>query len=70
VPKGDDLDLTGLDISEEQLAKATRIDLAEWERELTSSLEFFDKLGPTVPEPLVLQAKILLARVREGHAKA
>ncbi len=68
VPKDDDLDLTGLDISDEQLAKATRIDLGEWDRELSSSLEFFEKLGATVPEPLVLQAKILLARVKQATA--
>ena len=68
VPKDADLDLTGLDLSEEKLAKATRIDLGEWDRELTSSIEFFEKLGPTVPEPLMLQAKILLARVKQATA--
>ena len=68
VPKDADLDLTGLDLSEEKLAKATRIDLGEWDRELTSSIEFFEKLGPTVPEPRMLQAKILLARVKQATA--
>ncbi len=63
VPKAGDLDLSGLDISSEQVNAATEINLDEWEIELKSHGEFFDSLGTTMPEPLELQRKLLLSRV-------
>ena len=70
VPKAGDLDLSGLDISHEQVDEATHIDLDEWETEIASYGEFFDKLGPAMPRALKLHRDLLLARieaVKGGH---
>ncbi|HEX4341417.1 MAG TPA: phosphoenolpyruvate carboxykinase (GTP) [Polyangiaceae bacterium] len=63
VPKAGDLDLSGLDISSDQVDQATSIDLDEWKQELEGSAEFFEKLGPTMPEVLQLQRKMFLSRI-------
>jgi len=63
VPKAGDLDLSGLDISAEKVDEATHIDPQEWKQELTDEGEFFDMLGPTSPETLQLQRKLLLSRL-------
>jgi phosphoenolpyruvate carboxykinase (GTP) len=70
VPKAGDLDLSGLDISHEQVDDATHIDLEEWEKELASYGEFFDTLGTSMPRALKLHRELLLARieaVKGGH---
>jgi phosphoenolpyruvate carboxykinase (GTP) len=63
VPKAGDLDLSGLDISSEQVDEATSIDLDEWKSELESHEEFFGKLGSTMPEVLQLQRRMFLSRI-------
>jgi phosphoenolpyruvate carboxykinase (GTP) len=65
VPRPGDLDLSGLDISDEQIHEATKIDYREWKQELESQAEFFDKLGDRMPRPLSLWREMLLARVAE-----
>ena len=44
-----------------------KVDLGEWETELESQEEWFDKLGPTLPRPLALQRELLLERVRTAR---
>ncbi len=68
VPQAGDLDLRGLESPRELVERATRIDLGEWERELESQKEWFDKLGRTLPPQLELQRQALLAAVRNGRA--
>ncbi len=63
VPRDTDLDLTGVAVSDEQFAKAMKIDLDEWTEELESQGELFDKLGATLPKELALQREILRAKV-------
>jgi phosphoenolpyruvate carboxykinase (GTP) len=63
VPRPGDLDLSGLDITDEQLEKATAIDFDEWQQELESQKEFFDKIGDTMPKSLLLWREMLLARL-------
>ena len=67
-PKAGDLDLTGVDATAEQVAAATKIDLGEWQEELESQAEWFEKLGKTMPKPLVLQRDLLLERVKAARA--
>jgi len=70
VPKAGDLDLSGLDIAHEKVDEATNIDLDEWEKEILSYGEFFDSLGPAMPNALKLHRDLLLARieaVKGGH---
>jgi phosphoenolpyruvate carboxykinase (GTP) len=67
VPYAGDLDLGGLDLPREDLEQATRIDLGEWEYELESQKEWFDKLGPSLPPQLELQRRMLLESVRNAR---
>jgi phosphoenolpyruvate carboxykinase (GTP) len=66
-PREGDLVLDGIDASRDAVAAATRIDLGEWEEELDSQAEWFERLGPTLPRPLALQREILLERVRAAR---
>jgi len=66
-PRPGDLELSGLDAPREAVAAATRIDLGEWEEELVSQAEWFEKLGRTLPRPLALQRELLLERVRAAR---
>jgi phosphoenolpyruvate carboxykinase (GTP) len=63
VPKAGDLDLSGLDTPMERVNEATHIDLDEWKQELESLGEFFEKIGPTMPEVLRLQRNLMLSRI-------
>ena len=63
VPRPGDLDLSGLDVSDEQLAQATAINFDEWQQELESQKEFFDKIGERMPRSLLLWREMLLARL-------
>ncbi len=67
-PRIGDLDLSGLAATAEQVAAATRIDLGEWQEELESQGEWFEKLGKTLPRPISLQRDMLLERVKRARA--
>ena len=47
----------------EKVNEATHIDLEEWKQELESLGEFFEKIGPTMPEVLALQRRMMLSRI-------
>jgi phosphoenolpyruvate carboxykinase (GTP) len=64
VPRPGDLDLSDLDISEEDVLEATKIDQKEWTTELEAQGEWFDSLGPTVPRAMHLQRELLLSRLK------
>ncbi|HET6339887.1 MAG TPA: phosphoenolpyruvate carboxykinase (GTP) [Polyangiales bacterium] len=64
VPRPGDLDLQDLNISEEDVLEATKIDYEEWSRELESQGEWFDSLGPTLPQALRLQRELLISRLK------
>jgi phosphoenolpyruvate carboxykinase (GTP) len=64
VPRMEDLNLSGLDVKEEAVREAMKVDLGEWEQELESQQEWFDKIGKTLPKPLALQRELLLQEVR------
>ena len=64
VPRATDINLGGLDVPSADIDAAMKIDYAEWETELASEEEWFQKLGPTLPRPLSLQRELLLERVR------
>ena len=64
VPRFQDLNLTDLDVSEDEIRAAMKVDLDEWEAELQSVKDWFDKLGKTLPRAIELQREALLERVR------
>jgi phosphoenolpyruvate carboxykinase (GTP) len=61
IPRQGDVDLSGLDISAERFEIATRVSPKEWMKELESHGEWFESLGPTVPEALRKQRELLMA---------
>ncbi|MFO0625063.1 MAG: phosphoenolpyruvate carboxykinase (GTP) [Polyangiales bacterium] len=63
VPKAGHLDLSGLDVSIDQVNAATAINLDEWRQEFESQGELFEKLSATLPAALGLQRKLLMARI-------
>ncbi len=52
VPEPEELDLSGLAITPEQLNQALAVDRAEWKAEMASTGEFFDRIGRSVPKQL------------------
>ncbi|MEK7466479.1 MAG: phosphoenolpyruvate carboxykinase (GTP) [Planctomycetota bacterium] len=69
VPREGDIDLSGLDIKSEAFKAATAVDLNEWKQELTSTKEFFDSIGSTMPQALKLQRELLLSVIDAVHGK-
>jgi phosphoenolpyruvate carboxykinase (GTP) len=65
VPTEDELDLTGLEISAEELEAALKVDVQEWKAELPSIDEWFHKLGG-VPDVLLEQRAGLEQRLNEA----
>ena len=64
VPRTGDLDLHGLNVPEEDVEKATRVDYDEWKQELESQAEFFAQFGERIPRSLLLWRELLLARLQ------
>jgi phosphoenolpyruvate carboxykinase (GTP) len=64
VPRLGDLDLQGINVSEDDVAKATRVDYHEWKTELESQAEFFAQFGERIPRSLLLWRELLLARLQ------
>jgi phosphoenolpyruvate carboxykinase (GTP) len=52
VPEPEELDLSGLDLTSTQLSQALAVDGEEWKAEMASVGEFFDRIGPSVPQQL------------------
>jgi phosphoenolpyruvate carboxykinase (GTP) len=52
VPKPEDIDLAGLEISPSQLSQALTIDVGEWRTETKSAGELFDRIGRALPPAL------------------
>jgi phosphoenolpyruvate carboxykinase (GTP) len=63
VPTPDALDLTGLDLSPEDVAAVLRVDKAEWEAELPQVTEWFEKFGDKLPAVLWSELDALRARL-------
>jgi len=62
VPTVADLDLSGLDVSKEDIEAALRFDADEWRAEIPMIEEWFDKIGPKLPS--LLRAELDALRTR------
>jgi len=64
LPLLDELDLEGVDISEEELAELFALDPQSWLAEADLTEEYFEQFGDRVPEALREQLESLRARLR------
>jgi phosphoenolpyruvate carboxykinase (GTP) len=63
VPTRDAIDVEGLDVSEEDMAKLLRVDPQEWKRELPSIKQHFARFGERLPRQLREQLAALEERL-------
>lgn len=63
VPTKESLDLEGLDISDEQLSDALRVDALEWAAESESIEEWYRRFGGSLPEELLGELEGLKQRL-------
>ena len=63
VPTADALDTSGLDLSEDELAKVLEVDPEEWKAELPLINEWFEKFGDKLPATLWTELDALKARL-------
>jgi len=66
VPTPESLDVEGLDLSDEQLAKVLAVDPAEWRAEIPQIQEWFEKIG-TEKVPTVLWTELDGLKARLGN---
>jgi phosphoenolpyruvate carboxykinase (GTP) len=66
VPTRDGIDRAGLDLDDEQLEKALRVDPDEWRAELPLIEEWFATLGDRLPSQLADELATLRARVEQA----
>jgi phosphoenolpyruvate carboxykinase (GTP) len=69
VPNEGELDLKGLDLSKSDAQEALAVNPAEWKAELESASEFFEKIGPTMPQELKDRRQSILKSLN-GEAPA
>ena len=63
VPAPGSLDIDGLDVTEEDLAKAVAVDVEEWKKEIPEISEWFEKFGDQLPAVLWTELDGLKARL-------
>jgi phosphoenolpyruvate carboxykinase (GTP) len=63
----EDLDLHGLDVPGEQIREDLSFKKDEWSTELSSAGEFFDKLGPHMPQALREKHRGLSVSLNGAH---
>jgi phosphoenolpyruvate carboxykinase (GTP) len=66
VPTPEALDTTGLDLSDEDLAAALRVDIDEWRAEIPQVVAWFERFGDKLPGVLWAELDALKARLGVG----
>ena len=66
VPSQDALDTSGLDLSDEALAKLVRVDGEEWRGQLPRLHEHFAQFGEKLPDELAAQLEALERRLDDA----
>jgi phosphoenolpyruvate carboxykinase (GTP) len=68
VPAEGELDISGLGISEEDLAELLRVDVTAWQNELPGIAEYYDKFGDHVPAELREELAALQQRLESAKS--
>jgi phosphoenolpyruvate carboxykinase (GTP) len=63
VPRYEDFDTDGLDLTREKFAKLQAMNGDEWRREILSHDELFMKLYTYLPKDMIFQRELLVARL-------
>ncbi len=63
VPAADSLDVSGLDLTEDQVRKALAVDKDEWRAEVPQITEWFEKFGDKLPSTMWDELEILKSRL-------
>lgn len=63
MPKGKDLNLAGLNLSESQIDQLLSINSQEWSRELSSQEEFLTSIGAKLPKEIMAEHEALRERL-------
>ena len=63
VPTPEALDVTGLDMTPEDLAAVLKVDVREWQAEIPAIAEWFAKFGDKLPGVLWAELDALKARL-------
>lgn len=63
MPKAEDLDLAGLDISDADVKELLSVDVPAWKEEIPDVKEFFTKFGDKLPARMVAQVDGLASRL-------
>jgi len=66
VPAPDQIDLTGLDISAEDVSASLAVDVAEWQAEIPLIQQWFDKIGDALPTSMHDELDALKQRLRRS----
>ena len=65
VPAPDAVDISGLDVTDEQMEELLHVDTEEWLNEITSIREHYERFGEKLPKALSDELDTLEARLRE-----
>jgi phosphoenolpyruvate carboxykinase (GTP) len=63
VPTPDSLDVSGLDLTEDQVRQALAVDPDEWQAEIPQITEWFEKFGDKLPTTMWDELEILKSRL-------
>jgi phosphoenolpyruvate carboxykinase (GTP) len=63
VPTQDSLDISGLDMTPDQVRQALAVDRDEWQREVPQITEWFEKFGDKLPSTMWDELEILKSRL-------
>jgi len=66
VPRPEDIDTTGLEMADDDVVKALKVDVDDWRKELPMIEEWFAKFGDKLPAPLQAELDGLKARLADA----
>jgi phosphoenolpyruvate carboxykinase (GTP) len=69
MPRYEDIDLSGLNLTKEQFNKLMEVDREAWKQEILSHEELFEKLYDRLPKEFILMRELILSSLWRSPAK-